>query len=213
MAEQRRGWTLAAAILGSSMAFIDGTVINVALPVLQSSLHARIDHVQWIVDVCLLVLSSLILTGGSLGDRLGRVRVFGAGIAIFTAASVWCGLASGVAQLIVARSVQGLGGALLVPGSLAIITDVFPPNERGKAIGTWSSLTSVAIICGPILGGALVQAISWRAVFFINVPFAAIVLWILIARMPRLKGKAGGRIGWLRTLLVTTALGWMTRRA
>src|SRR5436309_3524251 len=122
-------------ILGSSMAFIDSTVINVALPVLQSNLHATINDAQWVVDIYLLVLSSLILVGGSLGDRLGRVRVFGAGVVLFAAASVWCGLAPGVGQLIVARAVQGVGAALLVPGSLAIITAVFPAEERGKAIG------------------------------------------------------------------------------
>src|SRR5438045_2222271 len=117
-------WSLAATILGSSMAFIDGTVVNVAMPVLQSDLHARIDQAQWIADAYLLVLSSLILVGGALGDRLGRVRVFGAGVVLFTAASAWCGLAPGVGQLIIARGVQGVGAALLVPGSLAIIAEV-----------------------------------------------------------------------------------------
>src|SRR5213075_1258931 len=121
---QHKRWALAMTILGSSMAFIDGTVINVALPVLQSQLHATINDAQWIVDIYLLVLSSLILAGGSLGDRLVRVRVFGAGVAVFAAASIWCGLAPSVSQLILARGVQGLGSALLVPGSLAIITAV-----------------------------------------------------------------------------------------
>jgi EmrB/QacA subfamily drug resistance transporter len=197
-------------ILGSSMAFIDGTVINVALPVLQSELHATINDAQWIVDVYLLVLSSLILVGGSLGDRLGRVRVFGAGVALFTAASVWCGVAPGVGQLIVARAVQGVGAALLVPGSLAIITAVFPADRRGKAIGTWSSLTAVAIICGPLLGGALVQAISWRAVFFINVPFGALVLWMAWRRAPEIRAEAGGPIDWAGALLITGGLGAIT---
>jgi len=192
------------------MAFIDGTVINVALPVLQSNLHATINDAQWVVDVYLLVLSSFILVGGSLGDRLGRIRVFGAGVVIFTATSVWCGLAPGVGMLIAARAVQGFVAALLVPGSLAIITGVFAADERGKAIGTWSSLTSMAIIAGPLLGGVLVQAISWRAVFFINVPFAALVLWIIARRMPPVRGETSGGIDWIGTLLITAGLGGVT---
>jgi EmrB/QacA subfamily drug resistance transporter len=206
----RKRWALAMTILGSSMAFIDGTVINVALPVLQSDLHATINDAQWIVDIYLLVLSSLILAGGSLGDHLGRVRVFGAGVAVFTLASVWCGLAPSVPQLIAARGLQGAGAALLVPGSLAIIAAVFPANERGKAIGTWSSLTAVSIICGPLLGGALVQALSWRAVFFINVPFGALVMWIIFRRAPSIPVEETGAIDWLGTLLITSALGSIT---
>lgn len=201
-------WTLAATILGSAMAFIDGTVVNVAMPVLQSDLHARIDQTQWIADAYLLVLSSLILAGGSLGDRLGRVRVFAAGVVLFTAASVWCGFAPSALQLIFARAVQGVGAALLVPGSLAIIAEVFPENERGRAIGTWSSLTAMAIIAGPLLGGFLVQTISWRAVFFINIPIAAAVLWIVWRRMEASKpGEEEGAIDWIGALLITGALG------
>src|SRR5207245_969245 len=120
------------------MAFIDGTVINVALPVLQSDLHATIDSAQWIVNAYLLALSALLLVGGSLGDRFGLVRVFAAGVTLFTFASIWCGVAPGVSQLMIARAVQGVGAALLVPGSLAIITAVFPAEQRGRAIGTWS---------------------------------------------------------------------------
>jgi EmrB/QacA subfamily drug resistance transporter len=207
---QRGRWALAMTILGSSMAFIDGTVVNVALPVLQSQFHATINDAQWIVDIYLLVLSALILAGGSLGDRLGRVRVFGAGVAVFAAASVWCGCAPSVKQLILARGVQGFGAALLVPGSLAIIAAVFPAKERGKAIGTWSSFTAMSIIAGPLLGGALVQWLSWRAVFFINVPFAALVLWIIIAKMPAMPGEERGAIDWAGTALITTALGAIT---
>src|SRR5436190_85328 len=210
MEQSTQRWVLAATILGSSMAFIDSTVVNVALPVMKGALHANVADVQWIVDIYLLVLSSLILAGGSLGDRLGRVRVFGAGVALFTLASVWCGLSPSVTQLIIARAVQGVGAALLVPGSLAIITAVFPANERGKAIGTWSSFTAMSIICGPLLGGALVQALSWRAVFFINVPFGAVVMWIIFRRMPAVRGEAGGAIDWLGTALITTALGAIT---
>lgn len=192
------------------MAFIDGTIINVALPVLQSDLHATINHAEWVVNAYLLALSSLILVGGSLGDRFGLVRVFTAGVIVFTSASVWCGFAPGVGQLLIARAVQGMGAALLVPGSLAIITAVFPPAERGKAIGTWSALSAVASICGPLLGGALVQAFSWRAVFFINVPFAIVVLWICYRRMPDIRGEARGSIDWAGALLVIAALGAIT---
>jgi EmrB/QacA subfamily drug resistance transporter len=197
---------LAATILGSSMAFIDTTVVNVALPVMQRELRATVADAQWIVDAYLLVLSALILAGGALGDRLGRMRVFGAGVVLFAAASIWCGLAPGAMQLIVARAVQGAGAALLVPGSLAIIAAAFPTEERGKAIGTWSALTSLAIIAGPVLGGALAQTVSWRAVFLINAPIAAAVLFI-IWRLPRMEQHAGGSVDWWGTLLATLGLG------
>jgi len=200
-------WVLAATILGSSLAFIDSTVVNVALPVMKASLHAGVDDMQWVVDAYLLVLSSLILAGGALGDRLGRVRVFGIGVAIFAGASIWCGAATGAAQLIIARALQGAGAALLVPGSLAIISETFPREERGRAIGTWSSLTALAIIAGPLLGGFLVQTISWRAIFFINVPIAAVVLWIVWRHMPRGSADASGRVDWIGTTLVTLGLG------
>ena len=200
-------WVLAATILGSSMAFIDSTVINVALPVMKTALHARVDDMQWVVDAYLLVLSSLILAGGALGDRMGRVRVFGIGVAVFAGASIWCGAAASASQLILARALQGAGAALLVPGSLAIISETFPREERGRAIGTWSSLTALAIIAGPLLGGFLVQTISWRAIFFINVPIAAAVLWIVWRRMPRGSADASGRVDWVGTTLVTLGLG------
>ncbi|PYQ57258.1 MAG: MFS transporter [Acidobacteria bacterium] len=203
-------WALAATILGSTMAFIDGTVVNVALPVLQSDLHATINDAQWVVNAYLLVLSSFILVGGSLGDRFGLVRVFGAGVAVFTCASIWCGLAPDVQQLMIARAVQGVGAALLVPGSLAIITAVYPAKERGKAIGTWSALTAIGVIGGPLLGGTLVQTISWRAVFFINVPIAIVVLWIILRHMPTIRGEAHGSLDWLGAFLVIAALGAIT---
>lgn len=204
-----RRWVLAATILGSTMAFIDTTVINVALPVMQRELHASVRDAQWIVDAYLLVLSSLILAGGSLGDRLGRARVFGLGVALFALASLWCGLAPSTLQLIVARAIQGAGAALLVPGSLSIITATFPREERGRAIGTWSALTSLAIIAGPLLGGVLVQTISWRAVFFINIPIAAVVIWIVWKHMPQGERSAGA-VDWIGTILVTLGLGGVT---
>jgi EmrB/QacA subfamily drug resistance transporter len=210
MQQQHGRWVLAATILGSSMAFIDGTVINVALPVLQKALGADVSQAQWIVDAYLLVLSSLMLAGGSLADRLGRVRLYGVGVAIFGAASLWCALSSTALMLIIARAVQGLGAALLVPGSLAIITATFPASTRGRAIGTWSSMTSLAIIAGPLLGGYLVQTISWRAVFFINLPIAAATLLIVWRKLPRLDATESGAIDWTGTLLISIALGATT---
>ena len=189
------------------MAFIDTTVVNVALPVMQRDLGADVAAAQWIIDSYLLVLSALILAGGALGDRLGRVRVFGLGVVVFAAASVWCGIAPSSVQLIVARALQGAGAALLVPGSLAIIAATFPKDRRGRAIGTWSALTSLAIIAGPLLGGVLVQTISWRAVFLINVPIAVVVLWIVWRRMPRDDERQSEAIDWTGTLLVTLGLG------
>src|ERR1700722_18370358 len=141
-------WILAATILGSSMAFIDGTVVNVALPALQSALHATLADVQWVVESYALFLAALLLIGGSLGDLYGRRRIFAAGVAIFSIASIWCGLAPNIAQLIVARSVQGIGAAMLVPGSLALISANFPENERGRAIGTWSGFTAITAAIG-----------------------------------------------------------------
>ncbi len=161
-------WVLVATILGSSMAFIDGTVVNVALPVLQVDLNATTTDVQWIVEAYSLFLAALILVGGTLGDHFGRRRIFAIGIAIFTLASVWCGLSPNVLQLILARAIQGMGGALLVPGSLAIISSSFGDDRRGRAIGTWSGFTSITSVVGPVLGGWLVQYASWRWVFFIR---------------------------------------------
>jgi EmrB/QacA subfamily drug resistance transporter len=203
-------WVLAATILGSAMAFIDGTVINVALPVLQKSLGADVSQAQWIVDAYLLVLSSLMLAGGALGDRVGRVRVYAAGVAVFAAGSLWCAVSPNAMQLIIARAAQGLGAAMLVPGSLAIITASFPASTRGRAIGTWSAMTSLAIIAGPVLGGYLVQTISWRAVFYINLPIAAVTLLIVWRKLPALDKTASGAIDWAGTLLITIALGALT---
>src|SRR5262249_28997034 len=159
-----------ATILGSSMAFIDGTVVNLALPALQSNFGATLQDVQWVVQAYALFLAALSLVGGSLGDRYGRRLVFCSGIAIFALASVWCGLAQGVGQLIVARAAQGVGAALLMPGSLAIISASFEEERRGRAIGMWSGFTAMTATVKPVLGGWLIERVSWRAVFFINAP-------------------------------------------
>src|SRR5919106_292077 len=153
-------WVLAATIIGSAMAFIDGTVVNVALPVIQERLNATAIDAQWIVEAYALFLAALILVGGSLGDHYGRRRVFSLGVAMFAAASVLCGLASSPEQLIVARAVQGVGGALLVPGSLAIISASFEEARRGRAIGTWSGFSGITAALGPVLGGDLGGKVS-----------------------------------------------------
>jgi len=207
---ERGRWVLLATILGSAMAFIDGSAVNVALPVLQTSLGTGVSEAQWVIDAYLLVLSSLMLAGGALGDRFGRVRIFALGIALFAAASIWCGAAPNVAHLIAARALQGAGAAMLVPGSLAIITAAFPRERRGRAIGTWSAMTSLAVIAGPLLGGWLVQALSWRAVFYINVPIAAATLFVVWRNVPRFKPELSGAIDWIGTALITTSLGAIT---
>ncbi len=203
-------WVLLTTILGSSMAFIDGSVVNVALPVLQTDLRASVADAQWVVEAYALFLSALILVGGSLGDRYGRKAVYAIGIALFAAASVWCGLAPDAGQLIVARAVQGIGGALLVPGSLAIISATFPKEERGRAIGTWSGFSAITTAIGPVLGGFLVEQASWRWVFFINIPLAAAVMALIFLKVPESRDEsasASGRLDWLGALLATVGLG------
>ncbi len=163
-------WILAATILGSSMAFIDGTVVNVALPALQSALHATLSDVQWVVEAYALFLAALLLVGGVLGVLYGRRKVFVVGVAIFAAASIWCGCAPNIGSLVAARGVQGIGWSIAIPGSLALISANFSEEERGRAIGTWSGFTSITASVGPVLGGWFTQHGSWRWVFFINVP-------------------------------------------
>src|SRR5215475_8247880 len=171
-------WILAATILASSMAFIDGTVVNVALPALQTNLNATAVDLQWVVEAYALLLSAFLLVGGSLGDHYGRRRIFVIGIALFAFASAACGMATNIRQLILTRGFQGFGAALLVPGSLAIISNSFSEKQRGRAIGTWSGLSAMAAALGPVLGGWLIEHFSWRAVFFINLPVALIVILI-----------------------------------
>src|SRR6266436_4544533 len=201
-------WILAATILGSSMVFIDGTVVNVALPALQTNLKATAVDVQWVVEAYALLLAALLLLGGSLGDHLGRKRIYATGIALFALASIWCGLAPTINQLIAARAVQGIGGALLVPGSLAIISASFPENERGRAIGTWSGATAMTTALGPVLGGWLVQHVSWRAVFFLNLPLALIVLVLVFRFVPESRDEEEtGKLDLWGAALATISLG------
>ena len=202
-----RAWVLAATILGSSLAMIDGTVVNVALPVIQAKLNATAAQVQWIVEAYALFLAALILLGGSLGDRYGRRRIFALGIAVFALASGACGLSQNVTQLIVARSIQGIGGALLVPGSLAIISASFSDEERGRAIGTWSGFTAITSAVGPVLGGWLVEYVSWRWIFWINFPLALIVLGILFWRVPESRDPSAAGLDTWGAMLATIGLG------
>lgn len=204
---EARVWILTATILGSSMAFIDSTVVNVALPALQASFRATLVDVQWVVESYGLFLGALILVGGSLGDLLGRRRMFVAGVAMFALASSGCGLASTIQQLIIARSIQGIGAALLVPGSLAIIGTSFDGKSRGQAIGTWSGFTAITTAIGPLLGGWLVEHASWRWVFFINLPMAAAVIAISVWRIPESRSATVSRIDWLGAVLATLGLG------
>src|ERR1700712_2678093 len=200
--------TLIATILASSMTFLDSTVVNVALPALQADLHASISDIQWVIEAYALLLGALILVGGSLGDQFGRKRVFLSGMLFFTAASVMCGLATSPAMLIAGRALQGLGAAFLVPGSLAIISSTFAEAERGRAIGTWSGFTAITTAIGPVTGGWLIEHVSWRAVFFINLPLAAVVLVLAFRYVPesRDEDETGG-LDWLGAALASISLG------
>jgi EmrB/QacA subfamily drug resistance transporter len=180
-------WIIATMVLGSGMVFLDGTVVNVALPKIGQTFHTGLAGLQWTITAYLLTLGSLLLLGGALGDLHGRKKTFVIGIGVFTAASVLCGAAPSAGWLIAARAVQGVGGALLVPESLAIIGAVFRPSDRGAAIGAWSGLAAVATAGGPFLGGWLVDAASWRLVFLINVPIAAATAWMAVKHVPESK--------------------------
>jgi EmrB/QacA subfamily drug resistance transporter len=181
---------LIASILGSGIVFLDGTIVNVALPAIRASLHGGLAEQQWVVEAYLLTLSSLLLVGGSLGDLLGRRRVFSLGLVGFGACSLLCAIAPSSGVLIAARAAQGVAGALLVPSTLALIMDTFDENERAGAIGSWTAFTGVATVIGPLGGGALVQAASWRWIFAINLPVVVITLWLL-TRLPTDKRTPG----------------------
>jgi EmrB/QacA subfamily drug resistance transporter len=205
--KSRGRWVLAATILASSMAFIDGTVVNVALPALQTSLNATAVDMQWVIEAYSLLLSALLLVGGSLGDHYGRRRVFVIGVALFALASAACGFAADIRQLIAARALQGLGAALLVPGSLAIISSSFAEKERGRAIGTWSGFSAITTGIGPVMGGWLIEHVSWRAVFFINLPLALMVILISLRHIAENSDKENTQVDWLGAILAALGLG------
>jgi EmrB/QacA subfamily drug resistance transporter len=186
-------WVLVAAILGSSMTFIDSTAVNVSLPVIQRELHTTTGQTQWVIEGYALFLSALILLGGALGDVYGRRRVFAAGIAVFAIASLGCAFASNITMLIAARCVQGIGGALSTPGSLALLSAAYDSQSRGRAIGLWSGFTTLTSAAGPLIGGWLTQSFSWRYVFLINVPLAVAVLLVLAWRVPESRDESADR--------------------
>jgi EmrB/QacA subfamily drug resistance transporter len=196
-------WIVLAAVLGSGMALLDGTVVNVAVKAIGEDLDAELTELQWVVNAYMLSLAALILIGGSLGDRFGRRRMLMVGIAWFAAASLLCGLAQDPLQLVAARGLQGVGGALLTPGSLAILQATLQRSDRSRGIGTWSAYTGIAAAVGPLLGGWLIQVLSWRWVFFINVPLAVVVLLVTARHVP----ESGHRVPGARFDLGGAALG------
>lgn len=205
-------WVIISAILASSMAFIDGSALNVALPALQNDLSATGNELLWIVNAYALFLAALILVGGSLGDHLGRKKVFMRGVAIFAGASLVCGIAPTTEILIIARAAQGFGGAMMVPGSLSLISSFFDGANKGKAIGTWSAFATLTTMIGPILGGFLAEYGLWRGVFFINLPIAIIALYILQTRVPESRDDevAAEPLDWIGSFLITIALAGIT---
>jgi len=205
-AEKSRPWVLAATILGSSMAFIDSTVVNVALPALQSNLHATVMDIQWVIESYGLFLSALILVGGALGDSLGRRAMFLLGVAAFAVASAGCGFSSSMQSLLAWRSVQGIAAAFLVPGSLAIISSSFDEKLRGQAIGTWAGFTTITTALGPVLGGWLIEHASWHWIFFINIPLAALVLVITLRHIAESRSIDRRSIDWSGAATVTLGL-------
>ena len=206
----RERWILAATIIASTMAFSDMTIVNVALPVLQESLGASFAAVQWVVESYTLVLSAMILVGGAIGDLFGRRRVFSIGIVIFAIASAGCGLAPDAQTLIIARGVQGFGAALMMPGSLAIVSASFPRDRQGDAIGLWSVSTGFAMAVAPAFGGWLIDTFSWHAAFLINLPLAALALFITLRHVPESRSDHARSLDFIGMLLAILGLGALT---
>jgi len=204
-------WILTVTVAASSMAFLDGTVVNVALPAIGEDLGASTSSLQWILSAYLLTLASLILLGGSLGDRYGRRRVFSIGATVFAGASLLCAVSPNVQTLIGARVLQGVGAALLTPGSLAVIEASFRPEQRARAIGTWSGLTGVAAAIGPLLGGYLVTRVSWRAIFVLNLPIGIFVVAMAARHLTESRDEtAHGRLDVQGAVLAVIGLGGVT---
>ena len=206
----RKRWILVATVLGSSLTFIDGSALGVALPAIQRDLAAGTAAVQWVTNAYLLTLGALVLIGGAAGDRFGRRRVFLIGVAVFALASVASGLAPTVELLIAGRAVQGIGAALLTPGALAVIGSAFPPDERGKAFGTWAGAGALFGMIGPLLGGWLADAADWRFIFWINVPLAALTAVITLRAVPESRDPEAKGLDWIGALLAMGGLGGLT---
>ena len=204
-------WVLGVTVLGSGIAFLEATVVNVALPAIGADLDADVAGLQWTINGYLLTLAALILLGGSLGDRYGRRRIFNIGVVWFVGASALCAVAPSIEVLIAARIVQGIGGALLTPGSLAIIEASFHPDDRGRAIGAWSALGGVAAAVGPLVGGWLIEAVSWRAIFLINIPLGAFVVWAANRHVPETRDPTiSGRLDFRGSAFASLALAGLT---
>jgi EmrB/QacA subfamily drug resistance transporter len=203
-------WVVAATVLGSGIAALDGTVVGIALPAIGRDFHVGVASLQWVVNGYTLTLAGLLLLGGSLGDRFGRRRMFTAGTIWFALASLLCGLAPNADVLVAARGLQGVGAALLTPGSLAILQASFAEGDRSKAIGAWSGLGGIATAIGPFLGGWLISAVSWRLVFFINLPLAAVVVFIAGRHVPESADPSAGRIDGTGAAAITATLVGLT---
>jgi EmrB/QacA subfamily drug resistance transporter len=208
--DTRRKWVLPVTILGSSMGFIDGSVVNVALPSMQASFSSTLATMQWIVNGYMLMLASLILLGGAIGDRYGRRRAFIIGLVIFAIASAACGFAPTAGWLVAGRLLQGIGAALLVPASLAIIGAAYPRAERGRAIGTWAAAAGIMTVLGPPLGGWLVDFVGWRTIFFINPPIAAVTLALAVRLPPDGPSRSHERLDILGSVLAVLTLGLLS---
>ncbi len=205
-----RTWVLAGTVLGSGLAFIDGSAVNLTLPVIQQALGGGVEAAQWIMNAYALLLSALVLAGGAAADRYGRKRVFIAGVGVFLAASVICGLAPSLPVLIAARALQGVGAALLTPASLALLGAAYDAKGRGQAVGIWAGASGLTTALGPVLGGWLTQVISWRAVFFINLPVAALAVWLVAVHAKESRGERSGPVDVAGAAAVTIGLAAVT---
>jgi len=203
----RKWWTLAAMCLALFMIMVDSTVVNVALPSIQRDLDSSIDHLEWVVNGYMLSFAALLVTGGRLGDIFGRRRVFVIGVILFAASSATAGVALNMEMLIASRVAEGIGGALMLPATLSIVTDAFPPSERGKAIGTWSGISGLALSFGPLMGGFLTDEVSWRAIFYINVPIAVAAVLMSLRTVRESRDTSAGRdLDYLGVVVLTVAL-------
>src|ERR671937_597099 len=197
----RKWWTLLAVCTGVFMLLLDITIVNVALPDIQRGFHASLADLQWVVDAYALTLAALLLTGGSIADRVGRRRVFLIGLVVFTVASVLCGLATSPTGLNLARALQGVGGAFMFATSLALLASAYSGRDRGTALGLWGATTGAAVAVGPLVGGVLTEAIGWEAIFFVNVPIGIVAVLLTLARVEESRNPQAGRPDWPGTVL------------
>src|ERR1700682_800933 len=210
LSQKRKRLTLAATILGSSMAFLDGSLVNIALPAIQQALHANAASTQWIVNAYLLLLGALVLAGGSAADRYGRRRIFLIGIALFTIASIACGLSPDITVLVASRAVQGFGAALLTPASLAMLGATFDAHERSHAIGIWAGIGALTAAAGPVLGGWLVGQVAWRALFLLNVPLAVAAAGLAVFFASESRDEKAKPLDWKGAVAVAIGLAAIT---